>query len=248
MMPVIARTVIVAGLIGAIGTTIPSAAISQNASKPGDWRVWLAGIVDNLEDAARTKNRDLFNRRVDRPIQFLASAQQLPEQYNVRIFCTLAAQSASNYASSLKRGSAKSAHVDLTDYRKYDRDCAEAIDKAERDTALKAASALAKSTTDFPAIPSSPKDWLASVRSDASTALEAIKRGRVDPALFGAIASSAVAARARISAWEPAPKNSSAYGICGDAVIALSKLEVAPRAALDEFYQQDALCAAAIGK
>lgn len=223
-------------------------AFAQNASKPREWREWLAGIVDGIDQASRTNNRDLLERRINRPIQFLGTSSGLTEERNIRVFCTLAAQSATNYAADIKRGKRKSARAELADYRKYDRDCAEAIEKLERETKLNAARAPSLSTSGFPATASAPKDWLAAVRADAATALDAVKRRKADPVLFDAIAVSAVAARARIASWAPAPKNSSAYGICGDAVIALSKLSSAPAEALETYFKIEPSCARAIGE
>jgi hypothetical protein len=100
----------------------------------------------------------------------------------------------------------------------------------------------------YPAIVMTPHDWLEAVRYDGETARDAARPGKMNKTVLLAIAGSARAHRARIAAWSPNPAKSDAYGICGDAVIALANVAINPADALHEYSRFERRCAEAIGK
>lgn len=219
---------------------------AQDATKPAQWREWLQMVVADIETSVRKGDSDLLARRINRPVEFLASSHGLPASFNVRIYCTLAAQSAANFATSVRQRKAQSARSDLGEFRRYDKDCGDAIAKLDRDLSGKRADEQVNHDfSRYPATPTTPAEWLSAVRYDAMSAREAAPKANMD--VLRAIAGSALAHRAKIAAWTPAPKTSEAYGICGDVVIALARVAVSSQAALDAYDDLEPKCAAAIG-
>lgn len=220
---------------------------AQDASKPDQWHEWLQLVVADIEASVRKGDNDLLSRRISRPIAFLASSHSLPAKFNVRIYCTMAAQSAANYASSLREGNSSSARADLKEFRRYDKDCGGAIAKLQQD-AVFAQTSEAQDFGKYPATPMPPHEWLSAVKYDAATARDAARGSSNNMDVLRAVAGSALAHRAKIAAWSPSPKSSEAYGICGDVVIALARVASAPRQALNAYDDLEPRCEAAIGR
>jgi hypothetical protein len=214
-------------------------AYAQDASEPEQWREWLAAIVKDIGRSARAGNRDLLSRRIGRPADFLSAALALPAENDIRERCLLTAQSAVDYAASVREGNSRKARDELKVYQARDRECAAAITRPR--SPVPDVNRANASDADV----RSPREWLEEVRFDGNNAREAIARRNWAP--LRAIADGAKAHRARIAAWKPKPARSEAYGICGDVVISLSRVASEPAAAIIEYDRLEPLCARAIG-
>ncbi|MBN8533885.1 MAG: hypothetical protein J0L51_07310 [Rhizobiales bacterium] len=224
-----------------VALTIGVPALAQDTSKLGEWREWLSLIVKDIRSASRTENLDLLERRIRRPNDFLASGTHLPEENNIRIHCMLAAQSAANYALSLRQGKPESARADLKEYQRHDKDCAAAIKKPRLEAAVAMPLAPKSLST------RSPLRWLEEVKQDAENARSAARVDKMNIDVLQAVAKSALRYRERIQDWDPGPARSEAFGLCGNVVIALARVDQRPRDAFGEYDRVIGPCERAIG-